>query len=283
MVVPAGRMREGDHRMDGSIHVDEYGAGDPALFIHGSMGWGLDSFPDQVELADKGFQIRLMDRRGFGRSPDVDVVDVLADAQDAADLLVEPTRVVGQSSGGVVALLASAMKPTLVKSLVLIEPAVLGLAVDDPVVAQYIENLSSVYAKAPESTPEEFYAQFIRAGGGVIDEPPSLSEDDARAIRSTMTERPWWSVPIPMQEIARASFPTLVCVGGRAGYPESSRALSGHAWVVASRRLAELIGATVVVFDGSGHNPQLEEPALFNAVLEDFWRRPEQTRGVEQG
>ncbi len=34
------------------LHVDVFGAGDPAIFVHGSFGWGLDTFPEQRALSD---------------------------------------------------------------------------------------------------------------------------------------------------------------------------------------------------------------------------------------
>ncbi len=49
------------------LHVDVFGAGDPAIFVHGSFGWGLDTFPEQRALSDE-YRIILVDRRGFAGS-----------------------------------------------------------------------------------------------------------------------------------------------------------------------------------------------------------------------
>jgi hypothetical protein len=35
------------------LHMDVFGDGVPALFFHGSFGWGLETFPEQRALADQ--------------------------------------------------------------------------------------------------------------------------------------------------------------------------------------------------------------------------------------
>ena len=65
----------------------------------------------------------LVNRRGFGASPEVDGEDFDVDAGDLAEVLVEePTHLVGHSYGGVVSLIAAAQVPDSVKSLTVFEP-----------------------------------------------------------------------------------------------------------------------------------------------------------------
>jgi hypothetical protein len=47
------------------FHMEVWGDGVPALFVQGSFGWGLETFPEQRALADQ-YQVVLVDRRGFG-------------------------------------------------------------------------------------------------------------------------------------------------------------------------------------------------------------------------
>jgi len=35
------------------LHMDVLGDGVPALFVHGSFGWGLETFPEQCALDDQ--------------------------------------------------------------------------------------------------------------------------------------------------------------------------------------------------------------------------------------
>jgi pimeloyl-ACP methyl ester carboxylesterase len=50
------------------LHVEAYGSGEPALLVHGSGSWGLNTFSQQRALADE-FRVIVIDRRGYGRSP----------------------------------------------------------------------------------------------------------------------------------------------------------------------------------------------------------------------
>ena len=129
-----------------AVHVtvwDEAGAGAPtAVLIHGSMTWGAAAFERQRSLASF-CRLVVVDRRGYGSSPDVDRSDYDADAEDVLELLGdgEAAHVVGHSSGGVVAMLLSGRRPRAVRSLALIEPAAFRVTADDPSVASALERL----------------------------------------------------------------------------------------------------------------------------------------------
>ena len=73
------------------LHIEQYGAGEPAVLIHGSGSWGVDTFPAQRELGDE-FQVLLMDRRGHGQSPPSAVIGWPTDMHDVVSLLEELAR-----------------------------------------------------------------------------------------------------------------------------------------------------------------------------------------------
>jgi pimeloyl-ACP methyl ester carboxylesterase len=108
-----------------AVHVtvwDETRAGAPAvLLVHGTMTWGTACFEAQRPLA-KNYRLLVMDRRGFGESPDIDRSDYEVDATDVVELLGDGAHLVGHSYGGVVAMLAAGLRPQAVRSLALIEP-----------------------------------------------------------------------------------------------------------------------------------------------------------------
>ena len=91
------------------LHMDVWGDGVPALFVHGSFGWGLETFPDQRALADQ-YEVVLIDRCGFGGSASLEAEGWPVDMHDVPALLdsVGPAHMVGQSYGAVVVLLAAA-------------------------------------------------------------------------------------------------------------------------------------------------------------------------------
>ena len=127
-----------------AIHVTHWGSTGPrVLMIHGSAQGsevgGDRHFSRQADLADHGLQILAPDRPGHGQSPDPGRPDdAVADGAWAADMLGDGAHLVGHSFGGCVALEAAARRPQAVKSLTLIEPAVLGLAVSRPAVRRML-------------------------------------------------------------------------------------------------------------------------------------------------
>ena len=110
------------------IHITEWGNSEPTiLMIHGGVQGGLGGGPinfiNQKELAAKGYKLRVPSRPGFGESPSRGVDSQTADAVWIAEQLGKSSHLVGHSFGGAEALLAAAIRPEAVQSLVLIEPA----------------------------------------------------------------------------------------------------------------------------------------------------------------
>lgn len=99
------------------LHLEVYGEGEAAIFVHGTFGWGLDTFPHQLALADQ-YRVILVDRRGFGDSPPAEQVGWPTDMHDIAGILDEVggAHLVGQSYGAVVCLLAAGLRPGAVHS-----------------------------------------------------------------------------------------------------------------------------------------------------------------------
>ncbi len=68
-----------------SVHVtvwDEAGTGAPSVvLVHGTMTWGAACFERQRSLA-AGYRLLVVDRRGYGASPDIDHSDYDVDAAD---------------------------------------------------------------------------------------------------------------------------------------------------------------------------------------------------------
>ena len=91
-----------------AVHVTVWGraaADAPSVvLIHGTLTWGTACFERQRSLADR-YRLLVVDRRGYGSSPDIAHSDYAVDAADIVELLGEGAHVVGHSYGGVVAML----------------------------------------------------------------------------------------------------------------------------------------------------------------------------------
>ena len=259
------------------IHRVEFGLGDPAVFVHGSFGWGLDTFPEQRALADR-FRVVLVDRAGFGDSPAGDVVGWPTDVDDLIEVLGEckGAHLVGQSYGAVVSLLAAGRRPDLVRSLVVIEPPVYSIAADHPAVQTVVAAERRLREGANEmSTPD-----FVRGwGAGVMGRDPEAIDEwtagwtpkDWAAADATRRERWPGNAPLRLPALARLSVPKVVVVGGWRADLFPRRQSAGRALRVVAEALTRATGSRLIVFDRSAHNPQLEEPAAFNALLRETW------------
>ena len=253
----------------GDLHVTVWGDGSPAVFVHGSFGWGEETFKEQRPLADR-YKLVLVDRRGFGQTPPRDErVDFAKDADDVAELLAREERahLVGHSYGGVVSLLAAARRPSAVRTLCLIEPPAFGLVRGRP----EVEELIDLTAKAADeaSDPEDYRARFLRAFGFPVGN-QRLKMRAFSAAQSSWIERPPWEATIPFGELAAADFPKLVVRGAWDAAPPEARERAGRAFGAVCDVLEERLGAASAVFGGAAHNPQLLG-APFNDRLRAFW------------
>ena len=91
------------------------------VLVHGSVLGGRGTWGAQRPLADR-FELVVLDRPGFPPNPPVERIDFEPDAAWVAELLRPGDHVVGHSYGGVISLLAAAVRPDLLGSLTVIEP-----------------------------------------------------------------------------------------------------------------------------------------------------------------
>ncbi|MFI8994281.1 alpha/beta fold hydrolase [Streptomyces sp. NPDC053542] len=251
---------------------DDAGAGGPpAVLVHGILTWGDDDqygFAAQRPLAAR-HRLLLMDRRGYGRSPDIDHSDWAVDAEDITGLLVScgGAHLVGHAYGGVGVMAAAVRRPGLVRSLTLIQPGALRPAEADPVVAAALARARAATAARPaDLTPEEYLRAATESVGMETPEPTPAR---LRAAATTMAERPCWEADIPLAPLAEAPFPKLMISGDWAGAPEAYRKYAGEPLIAAARHIATAVGAAHLVVPG--YYPHTQQPERVNAALADLW------------
>ena len=260
------------------LHVTTWGDGEPVLFVHGSFVRGGASWAGQRPLADR-YRLLFVDRRGYGDSPAAGGEDFDRDADDIADLLGDGVHLVGHSYGGVVSLLAAAMRPDAIRSLTVIEPPAFQLAPDSPAARAMRERIGAIFERAGDLAPDAFYPAFLQAMGYDLetlrlrawsDLGPGSRSLGAASLDASIRQRMPWEARIDLPAIARASFPKLVISGGWDTASAATRATAGAGLLAVCDVLAERIGARRAVIAGAFHSPQSARPAAFNACLATF-------------
>ena len=265
------------------LHYEESGAGTPVVFVHEFAGdWR--TWEPQVRHFSRRYRCVTYNARGYPPS------EVPADAgrysqQRARDdilavldaLRIERAHIVGNSMGGFAALHFGMAHSTRALSLV-----VCGCGYGAPP-AQYAQfqaqcrelaktildkgmaHVAATYGHGPsrlqlrDKDPRGF-AEFIR----------HFSEHSAQGSANTMlgyqARRP--SLYDLTAEMARIAAPVLIVVGD-----EDDGALDAS--LMMKRTIPT---AALAVLPKSGHMTNLEEPALFNGLLDDFFHQVESGR-----
>jgi pimeloyl-ACP methyl ester carboxylesterase len=225
------------------------------LFVHGSVANADLTWSAQKPLADR-FEIVAPNRRGFPPGPDVERVDFEDEAVWLEQFLDRETHLVGHSYGGVIALLAAALRPDLVGSLTVIEPPAFGVARGNPAVDEITARIEEHWTRGPRD-PGEFLRGFFGLVGAAAP-PGTFTPALLQGARTLMVERSPAEAVISFDDLARAPFPKLVVSGGHSA-----------AFEAVCNVLERRLGAQRAVLPGAGHSVQrLGEP--FNAVLASF-------------
>ncbi len=263
-----------------SLHIARWGdAGPRVIMVHGGAQGGAvggeENFANQRDVADAGFRLIVPDRPGHGRSPAQDWPDDAAkDGAWVADLLGGASEggahLVGHSFGGAVALDAAARRPELVRSLTMIEPAVLAVAIGDKTVRAFVLGIvwRTISSLSNKSRANRMFAYL-----GI---PPHLAGryDDAERDRLGAAFK---RIRIPkkpdlerqLAAVRAAGIPVLVVTGGWS-----------KAFDIASDRAATLAGGVHEVIASPHHFPQTIGDT-FSRRLIDFMHAADARRDVQ--
>jgi pimeloyl-ACP methyl ester carboxylesterase len=243
--------RGGEYLEAGGIrtYYETAGAGEPLVLLHGGM-CTAETFDGQTPALAGAYRVFVPERRGHGRTPDVDgpiTYDVMAADTIAfmEALGIRSAHLVGFSDGALVALLVALQRPDLVDRLVLIGQAVNfehmrpetkammdGLSID--VLPPMLREL---YAAASPDGPEHFDVVFEK------------------------TAAMWRADPgVDFARLERLTAPTLVLLGDRDMISLEHAAAMQRA----------LPDAQVGVVPGATHGLPMEKPELTNRLLLEF-------------
>lgn len=242
-----------------AVAVETWGQGTPVVLVHGSLAIGVEEWDAQRPLAERGFSLRVLDRRGYGQSPAAAGDDFLADADDIAALLGDGAHLVGHSYGGLGAMLAAARRPDAVLSLTLLEPAAAAAAEHDEAWQALMAELRVLWGRH-DLGDDEWVVQFLKAVGSDPDQfPPELLAAALPLVPLCRRGRQVFDAELPLAALAGASFPKLVVSGGH-----------HRGFDAMCADLARRIGGEYAVLAGAGHEVQFVGEPL-NELLLRLW------------
>jgi pimeloyl-ACP methyl ester carboxylesterase len=240
----------------GKLTVDDGGSGPAVVFLH-SLAGHTGQWAAQLEHVRKSRRGVALDLRGHGRSeppsdghywieaqvPDVDaVVDALG---------LERFALVGHSFGAGVALEYAAARPARVTHLVVADPIGDGTQTPEEEIKPFLEALDS---PAYTETIEGYWSSIAGSDGAVLERLLA----DLRATPRETVVRGLHAVMAydPKPALAHLRAPTLAVITPANDFPYSMHKLPP--------------GLPSRVIEGTGHWLQIERPAEFNRILDQF-------------
>ena len=268
------------HRLDlpgATINYAEIGEGKPVVFVHGlTSSWQawLENMP---HFAERGYRAIALDLPGFGASPMPSwTIDMPAYGRMLRDFCEKldvgsDAAVVGNSMGGLIAAEAVLSEPGRFNRLVLVSAA------------GFVNTwLPHHRGKATSRAWDTFGRPFGAASRFFVTHPRARWAMFRFAIRypgrlrkELLWEQMASGVPCPgfadsldavleydaRDRLEEIEIPTMIVWGTDDWVIPSAAALSYNRRIPHSR---------LEIFEHTGHVPQLERPARFNAALEEF-------------
>ena len=271
------------------LFAAEKGRGETVVLVHG-IPTDYRAWTPQVEALSEEYRVVTYSRRyAFPNTRDGDVMDstIQNNAADLATLVGQlgagPVHLVGHSYGGFIAAYLATTSPNLIRSLVLVEPAIgplllkneksaaesLALLLRSPSTAlsarRFLTRYNGPSLKALERgdkmTAVRLNVEGVQDSDGAFDRLPepvkAMMLDNSRTVREVATPFPI----LTRAELARIAVPTMLVTGHT-----SARWLRKIAEIAAS----SIPGSRLIQITGSGHYPHIEKPSEFNAALLGF-------------
>jgi 3-oxoadipate enol-lactonase len=250
------------------INVLDEGEGHPLVFLHGLGGCWRDWEPQLDHLRDR-YRCIVIEHRGHGRSErTAGAYSTDLFAADAAavcrDLRIDHAYVVGLSMGGMIAQKLALAEPDLVEALVLCDTGThMGRRA-----TQYLTDAArEIRENAFPDTHGEVRAEGSAFSRWTVEHQPHVARTNMREAEANDPDC-WARAALAVvchdtrDGIGSITAPTLVVWG------EEDQAVP----LELAQPLADALGgAKLVVLADAGHVCNLDQPAAFEAAIEEFF------------
>ena len=248
------------------LAYDDLGKGQPLVFIHGHP-FNRSMWDRQVSHFQDRYRLILPDLRGYGQTevttPRVMLDEMALDLIHLLDALhIEKAIFCSLSMGGQILLDLYRLFPQRVQALVIADSDAQGETPESR--QQRLAKAEDILQKGMRRHTDETIHQYIAPAS--LHNPEVYTplyrmmsdtqpEGAAAAHRGRADRRDHTSI------LASITAPTLIIVGSEDYFTP----------LPVARIMSDGIpGAQLAVIDGAGHLPNMEKPASFNAVLEEF-------------
>jgi pimeloyl-ACP methyl ester carboxylesterase len=253
----------------------EWSSASPLVLVHGDFGDGFESWGAACELIGKRRRTVVFDRPGFGEDLATDARFSIAGEGRAlldvvAEMGISSIHLVGHSYGALVALEMAITRPDIVRSLHLIEPPLLDLLPEEPLVREMDRRVRWIVEHHAEIGDEAATEAFFSMIGGErmverLRGTPDWARLCAYATRFARAESAGSYPSSSLTRLAR-TIPVGLYTGGR-----SHPALR----LITAELAGRIDGARLVDVPEAGHAVQMAKEvfvdALFALVLDaDF-------------
>lgn len=256
-----------------SIHLEEFGSGDPLVLVHGSWADHMD-WAFTVPLFAQKLRVVTYDRRGHSQSERLETQgSVHEDVADLAAIIERtgaPAHIVGNSFGGSISLRLVSERPELVRTVSVHEPPLIGLLRDDPETRPIAEELDSGFGAIVSALEAGEMEEGARAFVGRILGPDAWDQFVPEPVKQTLINnaptfldesRDGDALSIDVAALAKVTGPIMLSLGSE-GPPFMVPVLD--------KLEAVLPNATRKTFDGAGHLPHVSHPQEYVAAITDF-------------
>lgn len=251
------------------LYYEVVGVGHPLVMLHGHL---LDSeqWDDQFTAFAAHYQVIRYDARGFGQStlppaPFAYHEDLYALLQH---LGIGHTYLMGCSGGGATIIDFALSYPPMVDALILVGTGLSGYRPSAPPSPAMIAMMEA-RQKGEIAQAVEFSLQALTDGPRrTAQQVNQVARERTRTMTARLFARPLVPEAIPqlleppaIEQLSKITAPTLVITGAEDQAPLHE---------IANLVTAQIADARKVIIPDAGHHPNLEQPALFNQIVQEF-------------
>lgn len=257
------------------LHYEETGEGEPLVLVHGSWNDHRSWRPAVDADLKAAFRVVAYDRRGHGRSERVPGAGTRRQDEDDLAALIEalgpaPANVAANSFGASITAGLAARRPELFRRIVLHEPPLAGLVLDDPAavadmrtVTAAVEEAKRLVREGEDAAGAKVFVERIALGPGAWETMPEPLRDTFVIHAQTWLDEqddPDWAA-LDVHGLAACTAPVLLSSG-----------TESPAWfgAVLDRLAAALPRAQRNTFRGAGHIPHVTHPQDYAATVTAF-------------